>query len=88
MTNDNIDLGTTSAPGQYRLSDDAHAKLLDELSQQKFAGMTEQIRTEILGFFANTDTPFELKKHKKAWARLQTELEALRNSAQGQHAGL
>ena len=79
LTNDNFDLGTTSAPGQYAMSDAAHARLLDKLADQNFAGLSPEIRAELLGFFSSTDTPFKLKKDKKAWAKLQTELEALRN---------
>jgi len=78
LTNDNFDLGTASAPGQYQLSDSTHAKLLDKLADQKFAGMTPEIRSELLEFFGAPDTPFKLKKDKKAWSKLQTELEALR----------
>ncbi len=79
LTNDNFDLGTTSAPGEYEMSDAAHAKLLDKLAEQDFSGLTAEIRAELLGFFGGTDTPFKMKKDKKVWARLQTELEALRN---------
>jgi Zinc dependent phospholipase C len=79
LTNDNFDLGTTSAPGEYGLNDEAHAKLLDKLADQDFAGLTPEIRAEILGYFGGKDTPFKMKKDKKAWAKLQTELEALRN---------
>jgi len=78
LTNDNFDLGTASAPGQYQLSDSTHAKLLDKLADQNFAGMTPEIRSELLEFFGAPDTPFKLKKDKKAWSKLQTELEALR----------
>jgi Zinc dependent phospholipase C len=86
LTNDNFDLGTFSAPGQYHLSDSAHAKLLDELAGQKFSGTTPEIRKELLAFFGGNDTPFVLKKDKKAWARLQTELNALKNKDQAQTA--
>lgn len=79
MTNDNFDLGAASAPGEYQLSDNAHAKLLDKLAEQNFAGLTPEIRTELLEFFGAPDTPFKLKKDKKAWTKLQTDLEALRN---------
>jgi hypothetical protein len=78
MTNDNFDLGTTSAPGEYQLSDSTHAKLLDKLAEQNFAGLTPEIRAELLEFFGAPDTPFKLKKDKKAWTKLQTDLEALR----------
>src|SRR5215468_10799830 len=79
LTNDNFDLGTTTAPGQYEMSDAAHAKLLHKLAQQDFAGLTPEIRAELLDFFARPDVPFKMKKDKKAWAKLQTELESLRN---------
>jgi hypothetical protein len=79
LTNDNFDLGITAAPGQYEMNDAAHAKLLDKLAQQDFAGLTPEIRAELLGFFGGPDTAFKMKKDKKAWARLQTELESLRS---------
>jgi hypothetical protein len=78
ITNDNCDLGVVSLPGQYRLSDTTHAKLLDQLAEQKFTGMTPEIRAELLDFFASTGTPFSMKKDKKLWAKLQTELEQLK----------
>jgi len=80
ISNNNFDLGEVSAPGQYWLSDSTHAKLLDKLADQKFAGLTPELRAELLQFFGGGDVPFALKKDKKAWARLQSELEALRNA--------
>ena len=82
MTNDNFDLGKVSEPGQYHLGDSARAKLLDQLADQKFAGLTPAIRDELLGYFDHPDAPFELKKDKKAWAKLQVELAELKNNGQ------
>jgi len=86
LTNYNFDLGTVSTPGQYKLGDTARAKLLDQLAEQKFAGMTPEIREELLGYFEHPDTPFALKKDKKAWARLQAELTDLKSSGQAQQS--
>jgi hypothetical protein len=61
------------------MSDTAHAKLLDELASQKFAGMTPEIRAELEPYFASSDPLVAIKKDKKAWAKLQTELDALKN---------
>jgi hypothetical protein len=80
VTNDNFDLGVISGPGKYQLSDTTHAKLLHQLAEQKFAGMTPEIRAELLDFFSSTDTPFVMKKDKKLWAKLQTELEELKST--------
>ena len=80
LANDNFDLGEVSEPGKYKMSDTTHAKLLDELAEQKFAGMPPEIRAELLEFFGASDTPFALKNDKKAWAKVQTELEQLKSA--------
>ena len=79
VTNDNFDLGAVSVPGEYNLSDTTRARLLDELEQQKFAGTPPEIRTELLSYFAAVDTPFKMKQDPKAWAKVQAELEELKN---------
>ena len=86
LPNSNIDLGEVSAPGQYNLDDTAHARLLDTLAEQKFAGMTSEIRAELLNFFSAANTPFLTKKDKKLWARVQTDLEELKNAPLEQKA--
>jgi len=80
VSNDNFDLGAVSGPGKYELSDTTHAKLLDQLAEQKFAGATPEIRAELLDFFGASDTPFVMKKDPKVWAKVQTELEELKNA--------
>ncbi len=84
LNNGNFDTGGFTAPGQYRLSDFAHAKLLDELAGQKYAGMTAEIREELVTYFASADSLAAIKKDKKAWAKLQTELSALKNQGPAQ----
>ena len=80
LMNGNFDLGEVSGPGKYRLSDTTHAKLLDRLADQKFAGMMPEIRAELLDYFSASDTPFAMKKDKKLWAKVQTELEELKRA--------
>jgi hypothetical protein len=80
LVNGNFDLGEVSGPGKYKLSDTTHAKLLDKLADQKFVGMTPEIRAELLDFFSASDTPFAMKKDKKVWAKVQTELEELKRA--------
>ena len=86
LMNGNFDLGEVSGPGKYRLSDTAHAKLLDKLADQKFAGMTPEIRAELLDYFSASDSPFAMKKDKKLWAKVQTELEELKRAPAEQKA--
>ena len=86
LMNGNFDLGEVSGPGKYRLSDTTHAKLLDKLADQKFSGMTPEIRAELLDYFSASDTPFAMKKDKKLWAKVQTELEELKRAPAEQKA--
>ena len=84
MSNDNFDLGEVSAPGKYYLCDSTHAKLLDKLADQKFAGATPEIRAELLDFFSVNRTTFEsardYKKDKKLWDKVPGELEQLKSA--------
>jgi len=80
LVNDNFDTGNVSGPGIYRLNDDAHARLLDELAKQNFKGLTPELRSEFLEFYRNPGASYDTKKHAKAWAKLQTQLEQLKNT--------
>jgi hypothetical protein len=81
LPNDNFDVGETTGPGKYGLNDDAHAKLLDKLADQKFAGMSYELRDELLHFYSEPDAPYATKRDPKAWATVQLELVQLKSSA-------
>jgi hypothetical protein len=78
LPNDNFDTGETSGPGQYQLNDETHAKLLDSLAGQNFAGVSPEIETELLSFFSHSDAPYAMKRRPKDWAKLQVQLKQLR----------
>jgi Zinc dependent phospholipase C len=80
VTNDNFDVGEVSAAGQYHLSDTTHAKLLDKLAEKQFAGLTAEIRAELLDFFRVPSTTFVTKKDKRLWAKVPSELEELKKA--------
>jgi hypothetical protein len=81
LPNDNFDMGEATGPGKYGLNDDAHAKLLDKLADQKFARMSSDLRDELLHFYSEPDAPYATKRDPKAWATVQSELVLLKNSA-------
>jgi Zinc dependent phospholipase C len=87
LANDNIDIGETTGPGKYALNDDAHAKLLDKLAQQKFAGISPGVKEELLGFYSDPDAAYATKRDAKAWATVQSELILLKNAAPAANAG-
>ena len=81
LANDNFDTGDVTAPGKYHLNDDAATKLLEELSKNKFKDTSPELRADLLEYFADPDTPFTLKRKKKAWARVEMNLDQLKTAA-------
>src|SRR5258706_2723794 len=80
LPNDNFDVGDHTGPGKYRLNDEAHAELLDKLSENKFAGATSEVKAELLHFFAEPDAPYATKRNAKAWTKVQTQLQQLKSA--------
>jgi len=80
LPNDNFDTGKISGPGQYRLNDETHAKLLDALAKQDFRGAAPQVQAELLEFFGHPDAPYTIKRKPKDWAKVQGEIEQLKNT--------
>jgi len=83
LVNLNFDVGSETSGGKYRLNDDAHAQLLHRLAEKKFGCVSPELRQEILGFFASADAPYDGKKDKKTWDRVQAELESLKEMEPG-----
>ena len=81
LPNDNFDTGRIDGPGKYRLNDETHAKLLDTLAKQNFRGASPEVQTELLEFFGHPDAPYTIKRKPKEWAKVQAELEQLKNAA-------
>jgi hypothetical protein len=78
LPNDNFDTGEATGPGKYGMNDDTYAKLLDKLSDEKFAGAAPELRANLLNFFADPAAPYATKRDPKAWAKLLTELDQLK----------
>jgi hypothetical protein len=80
LVNDNFDVGAVTPPGQYHLNDKTYAELLDRLAQRNFAGMSADLRSEILRFYSDPNAPYATKKDRKAWNRVLQELQVLRTT--------
>ena len=81
LANDNFDVGEVTAPGVYRMNDDTHAKLLDLLAAQNFAGMTPEIPAELLSFYGDPNAPYATKRKRKEWSKVEAELQQLKSAA-------
>ncbi|HXP78821.1 MAG TPA: zinc dependent phospholipase C family protein [Verrucomicrobiae bacterium] len=80
LPNDNFDTGEITGPGKYKLGDETQAKLLDDLAKQKFNGASPEVRAELLEFFGHPDAPYAMKRKPKDWAKVQANLEQLKNA--------
>jgi hypothetical protein len=80
LPNDNFDVGEATGPGKYAMNDDAHAKLLNKLADRKFAGVSPELRDELLHFYSEPDAPYSTKRDAKAWATVQSELVQLKDA--------
>ena len=80
LPNDNFDVGEATGPGKYAMNDDAHAKLLNKLADRKFAGISPELRDELLHFYSEPDAPYFTKRDAKAWATVQSELTQLKSA--------
>jgi hypothetical protein len=83
LANRDFDTGRETRPGEYPLTDDSYADLLNRISEKKFSGVTPGLRNNILAFYANLSAPFATKKHSDRWAKTVREVDELRAVAAG-----
>ena len=77
LPNDNLDVGTSTAAGKYRLTDAAYSELLHKL-QGHYAETPPELRSDILAFYQDPGAPYATKIDAKDWARVLKELDELR----------
>src|SRR5579859_2885888 len=78
LANMDFDTGKRTSSGEYKLTDETYAKLLDKLTKEKFGGMLPDLRDNILAFYQNPSAPNFTKKKREKWNKVQEELEALK----------
>lgn len=79
LSNEDLDTGDPSLPGEYRLADKTYAELLDRLADRKFADVPAATTADILNFYSKaSNDPPQSKKERKRWERTQRELAQLR----------
>jgi hypothetical protein len=78
LPNANLDVGTLTAMGKYKLTDAAYAELLGKL-QGHYADMPQELRSDILVFYHDLGVPISTKANGNEWAEVLTELDQLRS---------
>ena len=76
LPNENFDTGEPIKPGAYPLTDHAYAKLVEKVHAKT---VPDELRANILAFYADLNAPLETKRDAKNWVKLLHELESLKN---------
>jgi len=75
LENDNLDTGGTTEAGVYRPADKSYAKLLLQLDGKP---VSDDLRRNILEFYADLQKPFVTKKNPREWKNVLRELNTLK----------
>jgi zinc dependent phospholipase C len=78
LPNTDFDTGRDTRAGEYKLTDDSYARLLDQLAGHNFDQISPELRANILAFYSDPNAPVATKKKPAAWQKTQDELERLR----------
>jgi hypothetical protein len=77
LPNHNLDVGTFTAAGKYRLTDAAYSRLLHRL-QSHYPEVSRGLRSDILAFYHDLEVPISTKANHDDWAKVLQELDRLR----------
>ena len=86
LPNENLDLGEPPLAGQYKGADEAYAKLVGKLADKQFAGISPDLRQNILAYYTDPKLAIPAKpteKDKTESAKLLEELDRLRAVPEG-----
>jgi hypothetical protein len=80
LANENFDLGEPSVAGQYQGADQAYDQLVGKLADRKFAGITPNLRANLLSYYKDRRAPVAEKNKKAAekWTKLMAQVDQLR----------
>lgn len=82
----NLDTGKITTPGEYALTDETYAKLVDELAEKHFAGVTPELRQNILNYFHNPQARVKIKQDHDDRDKLLDQLDALQSLSAAMHS--
>lgn len=80
LPNENFDVGKVTPFGEYKLKDKTCAELLDQLAKQDMATVDENLKSQLLTFYAGRGPSTVGQKHKKSAMRIDQHLKALQDT--------
>ena len=77
LINTDFDTGKPNAHGEYPLADETSAELLHRLAKRKFAGVPDDLRRNLVAFYAAAPDETASRKERKQLERVRRELAML-----------
>jgi zinc dependent phospholipase C len=78
LANTDFDTGRMTNAGEYVLTDNAYAHLLDQLAKHNFDQVTPELRENIIAFYRDPSAPVATKRNTAAWEKTQDEVQRLK----------
>jgi hypothetical protein len=78
LANRDFDTGELTKPGEYRMADNAYAKLAEKLADKDPATVPADVRENVLAYFSDLNQPFRTKDDPKEWQATVAAIEKLR----------
>ena len=80
LQNEDFDTGRPTKAGEYRLTDETYAQLLDKLADDRFAQVTPELRANLLDYYSTPQPSEFAQKSPKKWAQAMKDLDLLKAS--------
>ena len=81
LPNRDCDTGRETRAGEYALTDNTYAHLIDQLASKSSNPIDPALRENLLQFYADPNAPVATRKNAKAWRQLQDQLQQLKQRA-------
>jgi hypothetical protein len=81
LSDRNFDTGRLSRPTEYRMADDAYARLAIKLSERDPSSIDPHLRDNLLAYFRDLSLPYATKKHEKEWKETLAALQKIKSQA-------
>lgn len=81
LPNENFDAGGATIAGKYKGTDEAYSRLVGKLADRQFAGISPELRQNILAYYVDLKPPVSAKSTKKEtaeWTMLVDQLARLK----------
>jgi hypothetical protein len=77
LPNRDLDTGLVVKPGGYPLTDKTYAELLDMITRHPEKVIPNQLKHELVAYYADPEAPIITKKDSEKWAKVQDNLKTL-----------